>query len=152
MAEDAGFSATTLSQAAAGERLPSLAVVQGYVKACGGDPGEWEPYWKEAEAAAAAVPVVDEKDAPAPYRGLARFEPDDHELFFGRDRLVAELYELMTAHRFAAVFGASGSGKSSLLRAGVVPGCARPSRGGRTRRCCGCSRRAPDRPRRTDIC
>ncbi|MFM9557453.1 nSTAND1 domain-containing NTPase [Streptomyces caniscabiei] len=121
MAEDAGFSATTLSQAAAGERLPSLAVVLGYARACGGDPDEWEPYWKEAEAAAAAVPVDDEKDAPAPYRGLARFEPDDHELFFGRDRLVAELCELMTAHRFAAVFGASGSGKSSLLRAGVVP-------------------------------
>ncbi|WP_107307818.1 helix-turn-helix domain-containing protein, partial [Streptomyces caniscabiei] len=43
MAEDAGFSATTLSQAAAGERLPSLAVVQGYVRACGGDPADWEP-------------------------------------------------------------------------------------------------------------
>ncbi|MFI1358316.1 helix-turn-helix domain-containing protein [Streptomyces sp. NPDC020898] len=121
MAEDAGFSASTLSQAAAGERLPSLAVVLGYVRACGGDSGEWEPYWKEAEAAAAAAPVDDEKAASAPYRGLARFEPDDHELFFGRDRMVAELCELMTAHRFAAVFGASGSGKSSLLRAGVVP-------------------------------
>ncbi|MFI1353171.1 hypothetical protein ACH4TV_06240 [Streptomyces sp. NPDC020898] len=121
MAGEAGFSATTLSQAAAGERLPSLAVVLGYVRACGGDPGQWELDWKEAETAAAAVPVNDEKDVPAPYRGLARFEPDDHELFFGRDRLVAELYELMTTHRFAAVFGASGSGKSSLLRAGVVP-------------------------------
>lgn len=52
MAESAGFSATTLSQAAAGERLPSLAVLCGYVQACGGDPGEWEPRWKEAEAAA----------------------------------------------------------------------------------------------------
>ncbi|WP_159061482.1 helix-turn-helix domain-containing protein, partial [Streptomyces europaeiscabiei] len=52
MAEGAaGFSATTLSQAAAGERLPSLAVVQGYVRACGGDPGAWEPRWKEAEDA-----------------------------------------------------------------------------------------------------
>ncbi|MDX3636331.1 hypothetical protein PV728_40135 [Streptomyces europaeiscabiei] len=121
MAEGAGFSATTLSQAAAGERLPSLAVVLGYARACGGDPGEWEPYWKEAEAAASAVSADDEKDAPAPYRGLARFEPDDQKLFFGRDRLVAELCELMAAHRFAAVFGASGSGKSSLLRAGVVP-------------------------------
>src|SRR5690349_12455120 len=100
MARDAGFSATTLSQAAAGERLPSLAVLLGYVRACGGDPGEWEPYWKEAEAEATAIPVDDDKDSPAPYRGLACFEPDDHELFFGRDRMVAELCELVTAHRF----------------------------------------------------
>ncbi|KFG02129.1 hypothetical protein IQ62_04075 [Streptomyces scabiei] len=122
MAEGAaGFSATTLSQAAAGERLPSLAVVQGYVRACGGDPGEWEPRWKEAEAAASAAAVDDGGDDPAPYRGLARFEPDDQELFFGRDRLVEELCDLVAAHRFAAVFGASGSGKSSLLRAGFLP-------------------------------
>ncbi|MGJ5805519.1 nSTAND1 domain-containing NTPase [Streptomyces europaeiscabiei] len=122
MAEGAaGFSATTLSQAAAGERLPSLAVVQGYVRACGGDPGAWEPRWKEAEAAAGAATADDGGDDPAPYRGLARFEPDDHELFFGRDRLVEELCDLVAAHRFAAVFGASGSGKSSLLRAGFLP-------------------------------
>lgn len=117
----AGFSATTLSQAAAGERLPTLAVVQGYVRACGGDPGAWETRWKEAEAAAGAAAVGDGGDDPAPYRGLARFEPDDHALFFGRDRLVDELCELVAAHRFAAVFGASGSGKSSLLRAGFLP-------------------------------
>ncbi|WP_438828984.1 nSTAND1 domain-containing NTPase [Streptomyces gottesmaniae] len=121
MAEDAGFSATTLSQAAAGERLPSLAVVQGYVRACGGDPAEWEPRWKEAEDEAGAAVVEDGGDHPAPYRGLARFEPDDHELFFGRDRLVRELGELVDAHRVAAVIGASGSGKSSLLRAGFLP-------------------------------
>ncbi|WP_226966911.1 nSTAND1 domain-containing NTPase [Streptomyces phaeolivaceus] len=117
MAEDAGFSATTLSQAAGGERLPSLAVVLGYVRACGGDPGEWEARWKEAGAAA----VDGGGDAPAPYRGLARFEPGDHALFFGRDRLVEELCDLVDAHRFAAVSGASGSGKSSLLRAGFLP-------------------------------
>ncbi|MDX3841480.1 WD40 repeat domain-containing protein [Streptomyces europaeiscabiei] len=122
MAEGAaGFSATTLSQAAAGERLPSLAVVLGYVRACGGDPGAWEPRWKEAEAEAGAAAADDGGDDPAPYRGLARFEPDDHELFFGRDRLVEELCGLVAAHRFAAVFGASGSGKSSLLRAGFLP-------------------------------
>jgi WD40 repeat protein/transcriptional regulator with XRE-family HTH domain len=119
MAKSAGFSATTLSQAAAGERLPSLAVVQGYVRACEGDPAEWEPRWKEAEAAGAAR--EESEDTAPPYRGLARFEPGDHELFFGRDRLVEELSELVCGHRFAAVFGASGSGKSSLLRAGLIP-------------------------------
>ncbi|MEU9173888.1 helix-turn-helix domain-containing protein [Streptomyces sp. NPDC048420] len=121
MAEEAGFAATTLSQAAAGERLPSRAVVQAYVRACGGDTCDWERRWTEAEAAVAAAPVQDEGDGPAPYRGLARFESDDHELFFGRDRALAELCRMVSTHRFAAVLGASGSGKSSLLRAGFLP-------------------------------
>ncbi|MFI1484091.1 hypothetical protein [Streptomyces sp. NPDC020747] len=120
MAEAAEFSAATLSKAAAGERLPSLAVLQAYVRACGGDPGEWEARWKEAEAEAAGAARTDE-DAQPPYRGLARFEPGDRELFFGRDRLIAELSELVCGNRFAVVFGASGSGKSSLLRAGLIP-------------------------------
>ncbi|ANS63096.1 WD-40 repeat protein [Streptomyces lincolnensis] len=119
MSESAGFSATTLSEAARGERLPSLAVVQGYVRACGADPAGWERRWKEAESAAATR--ADTEDAVPPYRGLARFEGDDHALFFGRDRLAEELLELVRGHRFAVLFGASGSGKSSLLRAGLLP-------------------------------
>ncbi|MCI3274837.1 nSTAND1 domain-containing NTPase [Streptomyces cylindrosporus] len=121
MAKTAGFSATTLSQAAAGERLPSLDVVRGYARACGADPEEWVPRWKEAEAEASGAARPDE-DTPAPYRGLARFEPADRELFFGRDELVAQLRDLVCDHRFAVLFGASGSGKSSLLRAGLIPG------------------------------
>ncbi|MFE7897374.1 hypothetical protein ACFU3E_07525 [Streptomyces sp. NPDC057424] len=120
MADAAGFSAATLSKAAAGERLPSLAVVQGYVRACGGDPAQWEPRWKEVESEVAGQPRDDE-DAVSPYRGLARFEPADCELFFGRDPLVRKLGQLVHEHRFAVVFGASGSGKSSLLRAGLIP-------------------------------
>ncbi|WP_445276263.1 nSTAND1 domain-containing NTPase [Streptomyces lincolnensis] len=120
MARVAGFSVTTLSQAAGGERLPSLAVLQGYVRACGGDPAEWEPRWKAADEAA-RVSVRGAGDASPPYLGLARFEPADRELFFGRDRLVDELCELVSGHRFAVLFGASGSGKSSLLRAGLIP-------------------------------
>ncbi|WP_329219251.1 hypothetical protein OG352_22410 [Streptomyces sp. NBC_01485] len=122
MAIEAGFSATTLSLAAAGERLPSLAVVQGYARACGGDPGEWDARWKAAEAEAAGLPADDAEDETPPYRGLARFEPDDRDLFFGRDRLLDEVQELVCGeHRFAVLFGASGSGKSSLLRAGLIP-------------------------------
>ncbi|MFD4831462.1 hypothetical protein ACFWPV_16655 [Streptomyces uncialis] len=49
------------------------------------------------------------------YRGLTRYEPDDAALFFGRDRLVDRLTALTRRHRFTAVFGPSGSGKSSLL-------------------------------------
>ena len=123
MAKAAGFSATTLSQAAAGERLPTLAVVEGYVRACDGDPAEWGPRWKEAEAeanrAAEATDPDDNSPAP-PYRGLARFEPADRHLFFGRDRVIADLHTLVRDHRFAVLFGPSGSGKSSLLRAGLI--------------------------------
>ncbi|MEU6381801.1 hypothetical protein [Streptomyces sp. NPDC046909] len=118
----AGYSASTLSDAAGGQRLPSLPVLQGYVRACGGDLAVWEARWEEARAAVSAMVRDETEDGAAPpYRGLARFEPDDRELFFGRDRLAAELEELVCDHRFAVVFGASGSGKSSLLRAGLVP-------------------------------
>ncbi|MFI6626673.1 helix-turn-helix domain-containing protein [Streptomyces sp. NPDC050528] len=123
MAKAAGFSATTLSQAAAGERLPTLAVVEGYVLACGGDPAEWGPRWKEAEAEThrAAETAEPDDDAPVPpYRGLARFEPTDRHLFFGRDRVIADVHALVRDHRFAVLFGPSGSGKSSLLRAGLI--------------------------------
>jgi WD40 repeat protein len=121
MAETADFSATTLSQAAAGERLPSLDVVRGYVRACGADLGEWEASWKAAEAELSGAVREEAAHVPPPYRGLARFEPDDHHLFFGRDRMAEQLDRLVCDHRFAVLFGASGSGKSSLLRAGLIP-------------------------------
>lgn len=121
MAKTAGFSATTLSRAAAGERLPSLAVVQGYARACGADPGHWARKWKEADAEAGRASAGDAEETLAPYRGLARFETGGRHLFFGRDRVVAEVNELVCEYRFAVLFGPSGSGKSSLLRAGLVP-------------------------------
>ncbi|MFD5162143.1 helix-turn-helix domain-containing protein [Streptomyces hawaiiensis] len=117
MAERAGYSTTALSQAAAGDQLPTLAVVRAYAEALDADPDEWEARWREADAELRA-PAADER---APYRGLARFEPDDSDLFFGREALARELLHLARAHRFAAVFGPSGSGKSSLLRAGLIP-------------------------------
>ncbi|WP_405467735.1 hypothetical protein [Streptomyces canus] len=117
MAERAGYSTTALSQAAAGEQLPSLALVRAYVQVLDADPDEWERRWREADAEARASSVEER----APYRGLARFEPGDSDLFFGRDRQVEELFALVREHRLAAVFGPSGSGKSSLLRAGLIP-------------------------------
>ncbi|MGX9887511.1 WD40 repeat domain-containing protein [Streptomyces sp. NPDC002276] len=123
MARRAHYSAATLAQAAGGERLPSRAVVAAYARACGADPGEWEARWKSAaeeDLAARQSAGGGGADEP-PYRGLVRFEPGDEELFFGRDRLVGELLELVAENRLAMVFGASGSGKSSLLRAGLIP-------------------------------
>ena len=121
MAQRAGQGTSTLSQAAGGERLPTLPVVLAYVRACGGDPEEWEERWRQAAAEAAAKPRTADEDAEPPYRGLARFEPGDADLFFGRDELTDRLVELTRSRRFTAVFGPSGSGKSSLLRAGLIP-------------------------------
>ncbi|MGW7819985.1 nSTAND1 domain-containing NTPase [Streptomyces puniciscabiei] len=120
MAQRAGYSVATLSRAAAGENLPSLEVTLGYARACGADEGEWEQRWRAAAQEVAATPEPDHY-GQAPYRGLARFEPADAEMFFGRDELAAQLAERVHAHRFVAVVGASGSGKSSLLRAGLIP-------------------------------
>ncbi|MFG2472976.1 ATP-binding protein [Streptomyces canus] len=53
--------------------------------------------------------------------GPAAFEAEDPDWFFGRERLVDAVTAQLEKSRFVAVFGASGSGKSSLLRAGVVP-------------------------------
>ncbi|MFF1304208.1 helix-turn-helix domain-containing protein [Streptomyces sp. NPDC058307] len=121
LAQRAGYSVTTLSQAAAGERLPTLPVVLAYAGACGADPAEWEARWKAAVEESADDGSREDTGAVAPYRGLARFETGDSDLFFGREQLTAELVDLLGRRRFAAVFGPSGSGKSSLLRAGLIP-------------------------------
>jgi DNA-binding SARP family transcriptional activator len=57
-----------------------------------------------------------------PYKGLARFEMADAEFFFGREHVVAQAIGRLVEGRFLALVGASGSGKSSLLRAGVLHG------------------------------
>jgi WD40 repeat protein/DNA-binding SARP family transcriptional activator len=56
-----------------------------------------------------------------PFKGLAPFEPADSEFFFGRERLVDELVARLADARLLALIGPSGSGKSSLLRAGLLP-------------------------------
>jgi WD40 repeat protein/class 3 adenylate cyclase/tRNA A-37 threonylcarbamoyl transferase component Bud32 len=57
----------------------------------------------------------------SPYRGLMAFGPDDSDLFFGREEIVSSILDRLAAGGFMAVVGASGSGKSSLVRAGLVP-------------------------------
>jgi WD40 repeat protein/DNA-binding SARP family transcriptional activator len=72
-----------------------------------------------------APPGQETDDRPAavicPYKGLARYEPDDAEFFFGRERLVAELVTHLVGAGLVGVVGPSGSGKSSLVRAGLLP-------------------------------
>ena len=57
----------------------------------------------------------------APYRGLAAFQPQHAGWFFGREALAGAIVSRVLADGAVIVVGASGSGKSSLLRAGVIP-------------------------------
>lgn len=120
LARRAHYSPTTLADAARGERLPTLAVTLAYVQACGGATDEWESRWRGVATELAAQRTVTVDDESAPYLGLGTFQAEDASRFFGRDRLVAELTAKLSARRFTAVFGASGVGKSSLLRAGLA--------------------------------
>ncbi len=56
-----------------------------------------------------------------PYPGLRPFERDEDILFFGRDEQVDQLLDKLAQTHFLAVLGTSGSGKSSLVRAGLLP-------------------------------
>src|SRR5262249_30566299 len=76
---------------------------------------------RAASQAVAAGPSGSPDRVACPYRGLAAFEAADAELFHGRERLVAELVARLVQGRLLAVVGGSGSGKSSLVRAGLLP-------------------------------
>jgi hypothetical protein len=64
----------------------------------------------------------DGKDSlPCPYKSLFHFRPDDAEIFYGRGVFVDELLTAVQTRNFVPIFGASGSGKSSVVFAGLVP-------------------------------
>jgi WD40 repeat protein/GTPase SAR1 family protein len=56
-----------------------------------------------------------------PYRGLLPFEEKHSKLFFGRTELIKKLQDFVKTHPLTLVLGASGSGKSSLVKAGLIP-------------------------------
>jgi len=56
-----------------------------------------------------------------PYRDLRAFSEADAPVFFGRDQFTSELLRAVDANHFVAVVGASGSGKSSVVQAGLIP-------------------------------
>ena len=58
---------------------------------------------------------------PSPYPGLRPFQPEEAHLFFGREAQVEDMLARLEDHRFLAVVGTSGCGKSSLVRAGLIP-------------------------------
>ena len=64
---------------------------------------------------------ADVDSLPCPYRGLFHFGPGDAEYFFGRESFVEELVRATQTRNFIPLLGASGSGKSSVVLAGLVP-------------------------------
>src|SRR5215475_1717153 len=56
-----------------------------------------------------------------PYPGLRPFEAADEPVFFGRESQVSAILRQLEDHRFVAVVGSSGCGKSSIVRAGLLP-------------------------------
>ena len=56
-----------------------------------------------------------------PYKGLAYFTEKDADIYYGRESLSQHIATRLAQQHFLALIGASGSGKSSLLRAGIIP-------------------------------
>ena len=77
----------------------------------------------ELQAARERILPAGDDDAPVvcPFKGLASFDVADAQYFFGRERLVAELVARLVGAPLLAVVGPSGSGKSSVMRAGLLP-------------------------------
>jgi tetratricopeptide (TPR) repeat protein len=65
--------------------------------------------------------MISNKPVKNPFPGLRPFETDEYRLFFGREGQADELLTRLQRTRFLAVVGTSGSGKSSLIRAGLMP-------------------------------
>ncbi|OJF12114.1 hypothetical protein BG844_22440 [Couchioplanes caeruleus subsp. caeruleus] len=119
---------STIGDWFAGRGLPAASSRELFVQvlqACGVTEPEpisaWVAVWQRVRRAPGP-----RAQGPEPYRGLASFEPEHAEWFFGRETLTAQLIErLATAYEagggMQVVVGASGSGKSSLLRAGLIP-------------------------------
>src|SRR5512138_2914472 len=121
-----GYSEAQISRLEKNQRLPDLAALKAlFVPALqlGEEPQLAARFLELAESAR-------QEDAPipgiAPYKGLLFFDEPDSDLFFGREALTSRLAEHAmdlaadSATRFLAVVGASGSGKSSLVRAGLA--------------------------------
>ncbi|MFD4639306.1 helix-turn-helix domain-containing protein [Lentzea sp. NPDC058436] len=116
LARRANYSPTALSDAAGGRKLPSLALTLAFVRACEADPAPWTKRWREL-AVEHAQPLLPN----APYPGNAPFTEHDAKHFFGRESLVEQVTESVRATPVTVVVGPSGSGRTSLLRAGLLP-------------------------------
>jgi WD40 repeat protein/DNA-binding SARP family transcriptional activator len=75
----------------------------------------------ELQAERGALARAEHEPVVCPFKGLASFDVADAPYFFGRERLVAELVARLVGAPMLGIVGPSGSGKSSVLRAGLIP-------------------------------
>jgi WD40 repeat protein/serine/threonine protein kinase len=75
----------------------------------------------EAIARPAASPLPGRGEDDSPYAGLAAFQERDAARFFARETMIEQVVARLSEHPLLALVGSSGSGKSSLVRAGVIP-------------------------------
>ena len=86
------------------------------------DVDEFMAAWESAIGATDADAVLDRRtDARNPYKGLRPFDEPDADDFYGRERLIAHLADAIQASRLVAAIGPSGIGKSSVVKAGLIP-------------------------------
>jgi WD40 repeat protein len=127
VAKAAGLPDGTTGDYFAGRHLPPLkpARLPDMLRACGVTDPETVAEWDAALRRVRRRPGRRSADARVPYRGLVSFQPEDAEWFFGRESLtgvvLARVLEPRDDTGILAVVGPSGSGKSSLLRAGLIP-------------------------------
>jgi len=127
VARAAGLPASTVGDYFSGRHLPATGQagsLHRILAACGEtDPAQLTS-WTNALARARRQPgrrLALRADGDVPYRGLASFEREDAPWFFGREQVIQRLFELdLGAGLPLIVVGPSGSGKSSLLRAGLM--------------------------------
>lgn len=125
LARMATIPASTIADHCNGTHLPRPEELRRTLVACGiKDPADIDA-WLEALRRVRKAPGPRPAATPAPYRGLRSFETEDAMWFCGRDQLtetvIGQLRTLYDEGGLLAVVGPSGSGKSSLLRAGLIP-------------------------------
>ncbi len=128
VARKIGVPPSTIGGYFGGSHLPPVklsGLLPSILSACGVDDQAAVDGWLAALARVRRAPGRRPANALVPYRGLKSFQPEDAEWFFGRQRLtdvlVGQLRDQCTQAGLLAVVGPSGSGKSSLLRAGLIP-------------------------------
>ncbi|CAH2570642.1 putative WD repeat-containing protein all2124 [Planktothrix rubescens] len=78
-------------------------------------------YYYREESVITSLEAGTEDNLPCPYQGLFHFGPENAEYFFGRSVFIEELFQATETKNFIPLLGASGSGKSSVVLAGLVP-------------------------------
>lgn len=123
VARRTGLPLATVGGYLTGRHLPPLATLEQFtgLLAVLGVPADQVPAWVDVVTRLRRSPGRRPADAVAPYVGLRAYQADDAALFFGREALTDQLAALLTSRPSTPVMviGSSGSGKSSLLRAGV---------------------------------